>query len=408
MTSPAPIPRAPRDILHVDMDAFFAAVEEREDPSLHGRPVVIGSDPQGGEGRGVVSTANYEARKFGIHSAMPISVAWRRCPHAVYLRPRIKLYAEVSSDAFEAFARFTDAIEPLGIDEAFLDVTASRRLFGPGPEVAFQLKRAVRDATGLTASVGCAASKFVAKIASDLEKPDGLVVVPPGTEAEFLAPLPIRRLWGAGPKTLGRMRDLGCSTFGDVAALDAAVLERRFGEALGGRFHRLSQGIDPRQVVTGRKRKSLGKETTFNRDVSDRSDVDRTLLGLCDDVAGACRRKRIAGSTVTVKLRFAGFETVTRQRTTGNPVDTVEGIWPVARDLFRKADRAGKPIRLIGVTLSSFDTDAEPQLGLFEVPGVPTDRRVAEAIDRLRERFGKDSVQRAALLGHSDRDSQRR
>ncbi len=390
------------------MDAVFAAVEEREDPSLRGKPVVIGSDPQAGEGRGVVATANYEARKYGIGSAMPISVAWRRCPHAVYMRPRIKLYAEVSRDAFEVFARFTDANEPLGIDEAFLDVTASQRLFGPGPEVSRQLKEAVRDATGLTASVGCAASKFVAKIASDLEKPDGLVVVPPGSEATFLAPLPVRRLWGAGPKMLGRLRNLGCNTIGDVAGLDAAVLERRFGEALGGRFHRLSRGIDPRRVDTGRKRKSLGKETTFDQDVSDRGDVDRTLLRLCDDVAAACRRKRIAGSTVTVKLRFAGFETVTRQRGVDDPVDTVEGIWPVARDLFREADRAGVPIRLIGVTLSGFDADAEPQLGLFQRPAVPTDRRVAEAVDKLRERFGQDSVQRAALLGHADRGSQRR
>ncbi len=390
------------------MDAFFAAVEEREDPSLKGKPVVIGSDPQGGAGRGVVATANYEARKYGIGSAMPISLAWRRCPHAVYLRPRIKLYAEVSREAFEVFARFTDAIEPLGIDEAFLDVTASRRLFGPGPEVALQLKRAVRDATGLTASVGCAASKFVAKIASDLEKPDGLVVVPTGSEADFLAPLPIRRLWGAGPKAQARLRSLGCLTIGDVAALDAAVLERRFGKAMGGRFHRLSRGVDPRPVDTGRQRKSLGKEITFDRDISDRAEIDRTLLRLCDDVIAACRKKHIAGSTVTLKLRFEGFETVTRQRAVGIPVDTVEAIWPVARDLFRKADRAAVPIRLIGVTLSSFDAKQEAQMGLFDVAGVPTDRRVAEAVDKLRERFGKDSVQRAAVLGHPGRDSQRR
>jgi len=390
------------------MDAFFAAVEEREDPSLLGKPVVIGSDPQGGAGRGVVATANYEARKYGIHSAMAISQAWLKCPEAVYLRPRVKLYAEVSGDAFEVFARFTDAIEPLGIDEAFLDVTASRRLFGPGPEIARQVKKSVKEVTGLTVSVGCSTAKFVAKIASDLEKPDGLVVVPPGFEAEFLAPLPIRRLWGAGPKTLIRLRSLGCVTIGDVAELDAKVLERRFGAALGTRFHRLSSGVDPREVDTGRLRKSLGKETTFDQDVSDRSEVDRTLLRLCDDVIAACRRKHLAGSTVTVKLRFKGFETVIRQLTTESPVDTVEGIWPVARDLFRKADRAGLPIRLIGVTLSSFDAKEEPQLGMFDKPGVPTDRRVAEAVDKLRERFGKDSVQRAALLGHPDRGSKRR
>ncbi|MFQ5530219.1 MAG: DNA polymerase IV [Gemmatimonadota bacterium] len=403
-----PATAVPRAILHVDMDAFFAAVEEREDPSLRGKPVVIGSDPREGEGRGVVSTANYEARKHGVQSAMPISLAWRRCPHAVYLRPRIKLYAEASRDVFEVFARFTDAIEPLGIDEAFLDVTASRRLFGPGPEVARRLKEAVREATGLTASVGCASSKFVAKVASDLEKPDGLVVVPPGAEADFLALLPVRRLWGAGPKTLARLRGLGCLTIGDVAALDPEVLRRRFGDALGDRFNRLSRGVDARRVNTGRQRKSLGKETTFGRDVVNREKVDRTLLRLCEDVASACRRQDLAAATVSIKLRFRGFETVTRQRAVTNPVCTVEGIWPVARDLFRKADRTTVPIRLIGVTLSGFDSEAEPQLGMFDEPGAPVDQRVAEAVDRLRERFGKASVQRAVLLDDANRGSQRR
>ena len=392
-------PSSPRSIIHVDMDAFFAAVEEREDPSLSGRPVVIGSDPKAGKGRGVVSTANYEARKFGVHSAMPISIAWQRCPQAVYLKPRIRLYAEVSSQVFEVFARFSDLVEPLGLDEAFLDVTASERLFGTGPEVARQLKQSVRDETRLTASVGCAASKFVAKVASDLEKPDGLVVVPAGEEAEFLAPLPIRRLWGAGPKTLGRLRSLGCTTIGDVAALDAGVLERRFGEALGGRFHRLSRGLDSRPVSTGRERKSLGKETTFGEDQADRAAVERRLLRLCEDVAVACRRKGIAGSTITVKLRFEGFDTVTRQRGLDQPADTVERIWPAARELFRKADRVGRPIRLIGITMSTFDREPESQLGMFDESDAPADQRVAEAVDRLRERFGRDSVQRAALLG---------
>jgi nucleotidyltransferase/DNA polymerase involved in DNA repair len=306
------------------MDAFFAAVEERENPSLRGKPVIIGSDPKAGKGRGVVSTANYEARKFGVHSAMPISIAWQRCPQGVYVKPRIRLYAGVSSQVFEVFARFSSLLEPLGLDEAFLDVTASERLFGSGPEVARLLKDAVREETGLTASVGCAPSKFVAKVASDLKKPDGLVVVPPGTEADFLASLPIRRLWGAGPKTLGRLRSLGCSTIGDVAALDVGVLERRFGEALGGRFHRLSRGLDSRPVSTGRMRKSLGKETTFGEDQTDRATVERRLLGLCEDVAASSRRKGIAGSTITVKLRFEGFQTVTRQQSLDQPIDTVE------------------------------------------------------------------------------------
>jgi len=393
---------AVRTILHVDMDAFFAAVEVRENPALRGRPVVVGADPRAGDGRGVVSTANYEARKYGIHSAQPISQAWRRCPHAVFLKPRGRLYAEVSRQVFDVFATYTDLVEPLGIDEAFLDVTASRRLFGEGPALARRLKDDVRNATGLTASVGVAAAKFVAKIASDLRKPDGLVVVEAGTEADFLAPLPVRRLWGAGPKALEKLGALGCATIGDVAALDPEVLERRFGESLGGRFHRLANGVDARRVHTGRERKSLGKETTFDEDLTDRAAVERTLLGLCESVAAACRRKDIAGTTVTVKLRFTGFDTVTRRTGVPAPADTVEAIWPVARELFRKADRRGAGIRLVGVTLSGFDAAPATQLGMFEAAGPPANRVVAEAVDHLRERFGRDSVRRAALLGNDD------
>lgn len=387
-----------RTILHVDMDAFFAAVEEREDPALRGRPVVVGADPRGGDGRGVVATANYEARKYGIHSAQPISQAWLRCPHAVFLPPRGRLYSQVSRRVFDVLAAYTDLVEPVGIDEAFLDVTASRRLFGQGPELARRLKRDIRASTGLAASIGVAPSKFVAKIGSDLEKPDGLVVVEAGTEAEFLAPLPVRRLWGAGPKSLAKLRALGCTTIGDVAALDPAVLERRFGESVGRRFHRLARGVDERAVHTGRDRKSLGKETTFGEDLLDRAAVERTLLGLCEAVAASCRRKEIAGTTVTVKLRFTGFHTVTRQSALPAPADTVEAVWPTARALFRKADRRGAAIRLVGVTLSGFDGDPVSQIGMFGEAGPPADRVVADAVDRLREKFGRDSVRRAALL----------
>lgn len=398
----------PRSILHVDMDAFFAAVEEREDPSLRGRPVVIGADPDGGRGRGVVSTANYEARAYGIHSAQPISRAWKLCPHAVFLPPRGRLYVEASRRVFDVFGRYTDLVEPLGIDEAFLDVTGSRRLFGPAPEVAQRLKDEVRRETGLTASVGCAPSKFVAKIASDIDKPDGLVVVEPGDEPDFLAPLPVRRLWGAGPKAQEKFRALGCVTIGDVAALDEGVLARRFGPAMGRRFHLLSNGVDPRRVRAGHERKSLGKETTFSDDLADREAVERRLLRLCEAVAAACRGKGLAGSTVTMKLRFEGFDTVTRQRTLDAPADTVETIWPVARELFRGADRPRSRIRLVGVTMSGFGSTGDPQIGLFESPRPAVDRAVADAVDRLRERFGRDSVRRAALIERAGENTVRR
>lgn len=391
-----------RTILHVDMDAFFAAVEEREDPSLRGKPLVIGADPRGGAGRGVVSTANYEARKYGVVSAMPIGEAWRRCPHAVYLRPRGRLYGEVSRAIFGIFRRYTELVEGLSVDEAFLDVTASRRLFGDGPTIARSIKDAIRSEQSLTASVGVASSKYVAKVASDLDKPDGLVVVEPGSEVEFLAPLGIERLWGAGPKTQKALRSIGCRTIGDVAGLDPEVLRRRLGESTGRHFHRLSRGIDPRTVNPGHQRKSLGKERTFGEDVSDRRVVERRLFGLCEGVAASLRRKGLAGNTVTVKLRFQGFETLTRRQTLDAPVDTMETLWPAARELFRKADRPKQKIRLVGVTVSGFDA-APPQLGLFEAAGPDIDHRVAEVVDRLSERYGRGTLTRAVLL-EEDKD----
>jgi DNA polymerase-4 len=386
-----------RSILHVDMDAFYAAVEERENPALRGKPVVVGSEPKEGRGRGVVATANYAARRYGIGSAMPISEAWRRCPSAVYLRPRMRLYAEVSREVRAIFERFTDLIEPISIDEAFLDVTASRRLYGDGPAIAVRIKDAIRGEHKLTASIGCAASKFVAKIASDLDKPDGLVAVSAGGEAEFLAPLPIGRLWGAGPRALERFRHLGCASIGDAARLERDVLVRTFGESMGDRFHRLSRGIDDRPVVGDHVRKSLGKETTFGEDVADRKVVERTLFDLSDQVASSLRRKGLAGATVTVKLRWEGFDTVTRRRTLRESVNTVEKIWPVARELLRAADRPRLRVRLVGVTLSSLDRAESGQSDLF-VPDSDVDHRVAEAVDALAERFGSGTVTRAALL----------
>ncbi|HKK07917.1 MAG TPA: DNA polymerase IV [Gemmatimonadota bacterium] len=395
-----------RTILHVDMDAFFASVEEREDPSLRGKPVVVGADPRGGRGRGVVAAANYVARRYGIHSAQPISEAWRRCPGAVYLEPRGALYARVSAAVFELFEGYTDLVEPLSIDEAFLDVTASRQLFGAGPEIAARLKREVRDAQGLTASIGVADSKFVAKIASDLEKPDGLVVVPPGGSRGFLAPLGIERLWGAGPRALERFRRLGVSTIGDAARLPLDVLVGAFGEARGHRFHRLVRGIDERPVRPDRERKSLGKETTFSRDVADRERVRRALLRLCEETALALRRKGLAGSTVTVKLRWEGFETVTRQRSLDRSVNTTERIWPVARDLLERADRPERRVRLVGVSLSGLVPEEGRQLTLFGTDGERRDERVAAALDRLSERFGRGTVTRAALLEDQDAGSE--
>ncbi len=386
-----------RTILHVDMDAFYAAIEVRENPDLAGRPVVVGSDPKGGRGRGVVAAAGYEARQYGIRSAMPISEAYRRCPHAAFVRPRGILYAEVSGRIFEILHRYTDVVEPLSIDEAFLDVTASAALFGDGRAIARSIKSEIRREESLSASVGVAPVKFLAKIASDLEKPDGLVVVDPGSEVEFLAPLAIGRLWGAGPKTLERLYAVGIRTFGDMQARDREQLVRLFGEAAGARFHRLCRGEDERAVRSERARKSLGKEITFDADVMDRRAVERTLFRLCEQVAAALRRRDLAGMTVMVKLRWEGFETVTRQVTLPRPVNTFEGIWPVAVRLLRDADRKGRRVRLVGVSLSGLVSEGRGQLSLFEAAD-GGDRQVARAVDALKKRFGRGAVTRAELL----------
>ncbi len=386
-----------RTVLHVDMDAFYASIEVREDPELAGRPVVVGADPRGGRGRGVVAAASYEARDYGIRSAMPISEAYRRCPGAAFLRPRGSLYAEVSRRIFDLLRRYTDLVEPLSIDEAFLDVTASQALFGDGVSIARAIKDEIQRKESLTASVGVATSKFIAKLASDLEKPDGLVVVEARTETEFLAPLAIERLWGAGPRTLERLYGFGIRTFGDMQALGREDLLRIFGDAAGERFHSLCRGVDARAVRPDRERKSLGKELTFDADVLDRRRVERTLLRLCEQVAASLRRRGLAGATVTVKLRWEGFETVTRQLKLPRPVNTFEGIWPVAVRLLRAADQRGRKVRLIGVSLSGLVPPEAGQLSLFRA-GRREDRRVADAIDTLKERYGRDAVTRAELL----------
>ncbi|HSP99025.1 MAG TPA: DNA polymerase IV [Candidatus Dormibacteraeota bacterium] len=382
----------PRTILHVDLDAFYAAVEVREDPALAGRPIVVGADPRGGRGRGVVAASSYEARAFGIHSAMPISQAYRRCPDAIYLRPRMRLYAAVSARFMAILERYTDLLEPLSIDEAFLDVTASRALFGDGAAIARRIKDEVRAEEGITASIGVAPSKFLAKIASDLRKPDGLVVVPADGVAAFLAELPVQRLWGAGPKSMHGFRQLGATTIGAVARLPRERLLETFGESLGAHFHALARGEDPRAVVPDRRRKSVGHETTFLEDVRDRATVRRTLLDLVEEVARRLRRAGLRGQVVHLKLRSADFTTVTRQETLAAPADTTDAIWPAAERLLAKADDGGQAIRLIGVSLSLFD--GERQMPLFEPPNVERARRVARAVDTLVERFGPDVVGR--------------
>jgi len=386
----APRDAPPRTILHVDLDAFYAAVEMREQPAIAGKPVVVGADPMGGRGRGVVAAASYAARQFGIRSAMPISQAYRRCPTAIFLRPRMELYARESRRFLEILARYTDLIEPISIDEAFLDVTASRALYGDGTTIARAIKAAIQSEQRLTASIGVAPTKFVAKIASEIDKPDGLVVVPPGGVDAFLRPLPVERLWGAGSKAVARLHRLGAHTIGDLAAIGDARVVAAFGESLGQHFLDLARGIDPRAVTPDHERKSIGRESTFGEDVADRAVVERRLFELVEEVAQRMRRAGVVGRVVTVKFRTAEFVTVTRRETLPAAADTVEALWPVARTLLRRADDHAHAVRLVGVSLSSFS--AAGQLSLFDTPLRQKQARLARAIDAVTKRFGARAI----------------
>jgi DNA polymerase-4 len=375
----------------VDLDAFFAAVEQRDRPELRGKPVIVGGGSPGD--RGVVSAASYEARRYGVHSAMPLRTAGRLCPDGIFLPVDGRKYQAASREIMAVLRRFTPLVEPISIDEAFLDVTGSHALFGDGEAIARQIKDAIRSEQDLTASVGVATTKLVAKVASDLQKPDGLVVVPPGSEAAFLAPLPITRLWGVGAPTAAALRDYGVATIGDLAALPVAVLERRFGKfgsALGDR----ARGVDPDIVHGPADAKSVGHEHTFDVDTSDREVIERTLLAMAEGVSSRLRASGVKASTVSVKIRDSSFRTITRQRTLPEPTDLTEPIWQTAVELARPEVR-GLRIRLVGVTASNLGSP--DQLSLFERADGRR-RRVVEAVDEVRRRFGERSLTRARLI----------
>ena len=378
-------------IIHVDLDAFFAAVEQRDHPELRGKPVIVGGDPQS---RGVVSTCSYEARKFGVHSAMPLRTALQLCPNGIFVPVDGAKYQRVSRDVMGVLRRFTPAVEQVSIDEAFLDVAGSEALFGDAPEIAHRIKREVVETTGLTVSVGVATNKLIAKVGSDLRKPDGLVVVEPGQEAAFLAPLEIRRLWGIGPKTAERLHGLGVRTIGELAALPVEALGRALGDH-GATLHDRALGIDFDPVTGGGEAaKSVSHETTFAVDVTDAAEIERTLLALTEGVSARLRSAGIRAGTVAVKIRDSQFRTITRQRSLPEPSDLTDTIWRVAVELARPEVR-GKKIRLLGV--SATQLGAPEQIGMFEVVDERA-RRVVDATDAVRRRFGDRAVTRASLL----------
>src|SRR3989475_532056 len=337
------------------MDAFYASIEQLDHPEYKGRPVSVGADPKAGKGRGVVAACSYEARKSGIRSALPISRAWKLCPQGVYVRPRMNRYVEVSQQVMDVFRRYTDLVEPLSIDEAFLDITGSVALLGPADEIARSIKKAIREATGMTASVGLAPNKFLAKIASDLKKPDGLVVLQEADVDQFLRDLPISRLWGVGPKTELRLHEMGFRTIGELASASRESLVRSLG-SLGEHLYQLSQGRDDRPVVPNWEPKSISSETTFDEDTDDRELLLRTILELSDHVAERLRKDDYRARKVTLKLRYSNFSTYTKQHSLQKQIQTGEEIAAAARELFAQFPLNQK-IRLIGVAAGDIHRD---------------------------------------------------
>jgi DNA polymerase IV len=380
------------------MDAFYAAVEQRDHPEYKGKPVIVGSDPKEGKGRGIVATCSYEARKFGVHSAQPISTAWRLCPQGIYVRPDMEKYERVSRRVMRIFSDFTNMLEQVSVDEAFLDVTGSEKLFGAGPEIARKIKDRIQNELHLTASVGVAANKFIAKVASDLKKPDGLVVVESGCENEFLAPLPIARLWGVGPKTEAYLKSLGFERIGQIANMQQNDLASSLGKS-GAQLWQLARGIDDRPVLSEEGCKSIGHENTFERDTCDFALIETTLLNLAEKVAQRLRAQGVRAHTIAIKFREADFSTFTRRMTLDAPADTAEKIYPVARHLLKSLFREGVGVRLIGVSGSNLEAyERDKQMSLFSATPRPKDRSLAAAMDEIAHRFGHQAITRATLV----------
>ncbi len=378
-------------IMHLDMDAFFAAVEQRDRPELRGRPVVVGAQP--GK-RGVVATCSYEARRFGIRSAMPINEAYRRCPQAAYLRPDLARYGAVSRQVFAALGAVSPLVEPVSVDEAYLDVSGLERLMGPPEEVGRRTKLLVREAVGLSCSIGIGANRLIAKLASEAGKPDGLLVVPHDAVQAFLDPLSVAALRGVGRETQKVVERLGIRSVRQLRGYPLGLLQRHFGRKGGESLFRQARGQASDQVGAGRERQSISKENTFNEDLRDPQAVQQVLARLAAEVGRSARAKRLKGRTVTLKLRLPGFETHTRQRRLAAPIDTDTAILRTARELYRDSGYAGRPLRLIGLGIQDWATG--PAMGdLFEdAPQNAKDQRLFQTLDAINDKFGQGKLRR--------------
>jgi DNA polymerase-4 len=380
----------PRQILHVDMDAFYASVEQRDDPSLRGRPVIVGGPSK----RGVVCAASYEVRPFGVRSAMPMADAMRRCPHAAVVAPRMGHYAEVSHQVFDIFSRYTPLCEGLSLDEAFLDVTASRALFGDGARIATAIRDAIRSELSLTASAGVATNKFIAKIASDMKKPDGLVEVPAGEERAFLAPLAVERMWGVGPKAAAALHAASIRTIGDLASAHPRRVAGALGTKWGEVIVRLARGEDERDVHPDRAAVSMGAEETFEEDIRTTDAALERMLAQTERVVRRLTAHELAARIVVIKIKYADFRLVSRRATVPEPICDTPSIFAVVRELVQRAEIDGCRVRLTGVSLGGLVERGAGTTSLFPDAARTRREQLEQTLQAVRNRFGDDSVGR--------------
>lgn len=392
-----------RAILHVDMDAFYASVEQFDNPELKGKPIIVGGSAKS---RGVVAAASYEVRPYGVRSAMPTAKALRLCPHAILIRPRMQRYAEVSAGIFEIFASITPLIQAVSLDEAYLDVTACQRLHGHPVDIAKRIRAEIKAATGLTASVGVASCRFMAKIASDMDKPDGLTVIPAEEMLERLTPLPVSRIWGVGPVANRRLAAMGIATIGELREWPVEALEKELGKA-GRELYDLAHGRDDSPVVADEEEKSVSHETTFAVDIMNMEELETVMRGLADKVSTRLRRYALRGKVVFIKVRYSDFTTITRRKTLRRDTDLSETIFHVGRELLRERSEAGRrPVRLLGIGAAGLNAGgtqgvlfAQPENNTVEEERIA---RLERATDGIRAKMGKDAIQRASLRFRED------
>ena len=388
-------------IVHVDLDAFFASVEQLLHPEWRNKPVIVGADPQGGRGRGVVSAASYEARKYGVHSAMPISQAYRLCPQGIYVVPHGNIYREYSQKFFKVLHQFSPLVEGLSIDEAFLDMSGSFSLFGNAETMGKKIRSEIKKQTQLTASVGIAPCKSVAKIGSDFNKPDGLTIIEPGQIQDFLDPLPVTKLWGIGKQTYQLLLKMGVKTVAQLRSYPREILEKKFGK-MGDHICHMARGEDERDVTPFESVKSVSNEMTFNEDIIDSEIILKTIFGLAEKVGGRLRRSKIKGHTIHLKIRFADFKTNTRSHTLKKSTHLTEDIFSTVEALLEEFLPLESFVRLVGVGVSHLENESGSQLSIWDIADEKK-LKMEKVMDQIQDKFGKNIIKHAESLSAKSR-----